>query len=95
MSLYRKYRKYSHIKFFITHKINISNVGMRHQKGKAIDGSAVKRLMQEDGFRLEQKNAFEAHNRATEGKDVLERCKRLNQFLESVSNLQHLWMLLE
>lgn len=47
---------------------------------RTLDG---KRLVNEEAYRQEAKAAFEAHNQATAGKDVLERCKKLNLFLES------------
>lgn len=56
----------------------------RASPAKPVDASAIKRLVQDDGYRTEAKSAFEAHTRSTAGKDVLERCRRLNEFLESV-----------
>lgn len=44
---------------------------------------AVQRLVTEDGFRKTTKEAFAKCTREAEGLDVLQRCKKLNEFLAS------------
>ena len=45
---------------------------------------ALKRAIQDDSCRQQAKDAYDAHNKATGSLDLLDRCKKLNQFLASV-----------
>lgn len=50
-------------------------------------GNAVlsgKRLAQEEGYRQHANDAFVSHNKDTSSLDLLQRCKKLNEFLSSV-----------
>lgn len=45
----------------------------------------AQRLQTSELYRQQARQAFDECSRQTNGKDVLERCKRLNEFLEMVS----------
>lgn len=47
----------------------------------------VQRLVSEDKFRGQAKDAYLKHTSANSSLDILERCKRLNEFLSTVSVL--------
>jgi hypothetical protein len=46
--------------------------------------SGLTNAIKEDGARKQAKDAFEAHTKATGSMDLLDRCKKLNEFLSSV-----------
>ena len=47
--------------------------------------TGFKSAIKDDGTRKQAKEAFEAHTKATGNMDLLDRCKKLNDFLASVS----------